>query len=558
MRSRRDGTRAEQLSIRRGGFPLLRSTFLVNRRPLSVELKADALKFYKGGTAVGELRYSHIAHVRVELQRVASGGGSSSGTAQRIVLTLIDPSAKSWDLVMPPGEGDREALLRWRSALYSVLWVDRSFDEDEELWSTLWDESTAEAAAADDGASSSAPGPLVPPTPAASSSSNGAAAAPPLPRASSPKPRARTCSLPLPLPPPNDFQVLLPHGAGKLRFPREALVAARSLSGYKAMIFGVIKLQAERAAAAVATCSARAASGNDDGDAAAGLIKLAKLGAHRYVLRRGRAMALDDWIDESGGFGAKVAFRRHAKLRVEPAHLQPEEAFSVSVPIFHVKVSASTVRPSAVFFCFLFISVFVFSHLSFCFCSRLKENTGERPYTQFRVVVQHGRLRWDVQRRHKEFKELHAQLGAWLLSAHARVGSNARRARKPAAGIPIFPGAEALPGKIPVMPKVQHRIGKLNLSRAFVEKRRGALEKWLRSVVEIPGVLVSVKLMEFIGMLSTSRATSTRPSLHVENLAKYARAGDVVLFQNVSELAGMQVRRVFTLLARLRPLLRPR
>jgi hypothetical protein len=485
-RALRDGNLAPQPSVRRAAFPLLRSVFLVNNRhPLSVELKADALKFYKGVAAVGELRFSHIAHVRVELQRLAGGGGSIGGTAQRIVLTLIDPSVKPWELIMPKGEGDREALLRWRSALYSVLWVDRSFDEDEELWDTLWDESTAEAAAADDGASSSAPDPLVPPTPAASASSDGAAAVPPLPPSS------------LALPPPNDFHVLLPHGAGKLSFPREALVAARSLSGYKAMIFGVIKLQAERAAAAAAAA----------GDAAAGLAKLAKLGAHRYVLRRGRAMALDDWIDESAGFGAKVSFRRHAKLRVEPAHLQPEEAFSVSVPIFHVK-----------------------------------ENTGERPYTQFRVVVQHGRLRWDVQRRHKEFKELHAQLGTWLLSAHARAGSNARRARKPAAGVPIFPGAEALPGKVPMMPKVQHRIGKLNLSRAFVEKRRSALEKWLRCVVQIPGVLESVKLMEFIGMLSTSRATSTRPSLHVDNLAKYARAGDVILFRNVSELAGMQVR----------------
>ena len=127
--------------------------------------------------------------------------------------------------------------------------------------------------------------------------------------------------------------------------------------------------------------------------------------------------------------------------------------------------------------------------------------------------MQHGKLRWDAQRRHREFVELDAQLTKWLKEEHARnnlggSGAAARKKRRRRARFPVFPGAEALPAKMPGLPKTQHRLGKLNLSRAFVEKRRVGLEKWLLSVLEIPGVTESVHLLEFVGMLSTTRATS--------------------------------------------------
>jgi len=170
-----------------------------------------------------------------------------------------------------------------------------------------------------------------------------------------------------------------------------------------------------------------------------------------------------------------------------------------------------------------------------------------KTYTAFKIYVRFGKMEWNVERRFREFEQLHDQL-----CADARL--------KPLMKPIRFPSKQLF---------VVH-----SSNPDFVQKRRRRLAEYLYAVNDLPEVCESppLSLLVFLGMMSTSRhdmtsgkakssmqrrsSTSsgtakpsivvgdvykgTRQVVHVSQLNKFVKFGDIILFKSNNILSSIQ------------------
>ncbi|CAK4717231.1 hypothetical protein LEN26_017170 [Aphanomyces euteiches] len=128
----------------------------------------------------------------------------------------------------------------------------------------------------------------------------------------------------------------------------------------------------------------------------------------------------------------------------------------------------------------------------------------QREYTAYKIQVEFNDLRWTVDRRYKQFFNLHEALSSsdYELKMY-------------------FP---AMPPRRAITPK----------KGSFVAKRQQRLEEYLQDLVALPSMAEDVRVMEFLGVVSMARNVDpedTRSVLHVSVIHTCLEYGDIVLFK---------------------------
>ncbi|KAF0691545.1 Aste57867_17257 [Aphanomyces stellatus] len=130
-----------------------------------------------------------------------------------------------------------------------------------------------------------------------------------------------------------------------------------------------------------------------------------------------------------------------------------------------------------------------------------RSDLSQREYTAYKIQVEYNDLFWTVDRRYKQFFNLHEELGDYALKAYL----------------------PALPPRRAITPK----------KGSFVAKRQQRLEEYLQDLVALPQMAEDVRVMAFLGGVSTARNVDaeTRSVLHVSALHTCLQYGDIVLFK---------------------------
>ncbi|CAK4657932.1 unnamed protein product [Aphanomyces euteiches] len=126
------------------------------------------------------------------------------------------------------------------------------------------------------------------------------------------------------------------------------------------------------------------------------------------------------------------------------------------------------------------------------------------PSQAYKIQVEFNDLRWTVDRRYKQFFNLHEALSSsdYELKMY-------------------FP---AMPPRRAITPK----------KGSFVAKRQQRLEEYLQDLVALPSMAEDVRVMEFLGVVSMARNVDpedTRSVLHVSVIHTCLEYGDIVLFK---------------------------
>ncbi|ETW10303.1 hypothetical protein H310_00643 [Aphanomyces invadans] len=131
----------------------------------------------------------------------------------------------------------------------------------------------------------------------------------------------------------------------------------------------------------------------------------------------------------------------------------------------------------------------------------------QKEYTAYKIQVEFNGLAWTVDRRYKQFYALHDAL-----------------VRE--ADYPYKMYLPALPPRRALTPK----------KGSFVAKRQQRLEAYLQDLVALPNLAEDVRVMGFLGMVSTARNSEmhprdTRSVVHVSALHTALEYGDILLFK---------------------------
>mmetsp|Transcript_4900 Transcript_4900/g.7259 ORF Transcript_4900/g.7259 Transcript_4900/m.7259 type:complete len:541 (+) Transcript_4900:12-1634(+) len=129
----------------------------------------------------------------------------------------------------------------------------------------------------------------------------------------------------------------------------------------------------------------------------------------------------------------------------------------------------------------------------------------DKKYIQYEVEVTVSKMSWVIYRRYSEFETFHRKLAREV-------------------------------GKLPKLP------GKKwtgNMTAAFLEERRKALDVYLKSLTTIPEASTNHNLLEFLGFL---RDRSQKKAQRVDSsaLIKMVKPGDLVLFRTQGTLPALQ------------------
>ncbi|RHY34703.1 hypothetical protein DYB32_000733 [Aphanomyces invadans] len=131
----------------------------------------------------------------------------------------------------------------------------------------------------------------------------------------------------------------------------------------------------------------------------------------------------------------------------------------------------------------------------------------QQPFCAYKIQVEFNGLAWTVDRRYKQFYALHDAL-----------------VRE--ADYPYKMYLPALPPRRALTPK----------KGSFVAKRQQRLEAYLQDLVALPNLAEDVRVMGFLGMVSTARNSEmhprdTRSVVHVSALHTALEYGDILLFK---------------------------